>query len=155
MAANHKIKDIIDNKDLITSDDILGKDVIDSKGNNVGMVTQMHIDKTTKSIIGISIDSGFMKPFVYIGIDHIINFGIDSVYIQRTPSSKYLGLTVFDKFGEPIGNVIHVNYDDERDTLVSLTIRAGIKKLEIPHTNVKTIARNVILNVERQEIMDS
>jgi sporulation protein YlmC with PRC-barrel domain len=150
---NYKIKEIADNKDLITSDDILGKDVIDSKGNNVGMVTQMHIDKTTKSIIGISIDSGFMKPFFYIGIDHVINFGVDSVYIQRTPSSKYIGLTVFDKYGDPIGKVIHVGFDDERNSLISITVRAGLKKIDIPHENIKTISRNVILNIEKQDVM--
>lgn len=134
---------------VTTSDDVLGKDVIDAVGNMIGVVTQIHIDKHTKKIIGISIDSGFMKPFVFVGIDLVTNFGVDAVYISRTPSSLYLGLTVFDMYGVTLGKIVDVIFDEQNE-VECIVVKYGVfGKVEIPKAYIKKIVRNAFLNLDR------
>ena len=47
--------------ETITSDDILGKEVIDAEGGFVGVVENVIIDPENVEIIGISIDNGLLK----------------------------------------------------------------------------------------------
>ncbi|MGM5488372.1 MAG: PRC-barrel domain-containing protein [Nanobdellota archaeon] len=139
----------LSNKNLITSDEILGKDVIDNDGNHIGIVTQLHIDKKHKSITGISIDSGFMKPFSFVGIELILNFGIDAIYISKTPSSHYIGLSVFDCYGILVGTIVSAKLDEHKN-LSSIDVRLGLfRKVNLPEYTIKHIARNAILNIEK------
>ncbi|MFO7711427.1 MAG: PRC-barrel domain-containing protein [Candidatus Woesearchaeota archaeon] len=141
-------------KNIITSDDILGKDVIDNEGNHVGIITQLHIDKKKKTITGISIDSGFMKPFAFIGIELVLNFGIDAIYISQTPSSHYLGLAVFDCYGIPVGTITSATLDEHKN-LSSIDVKLGLfKKVTLPEYTIKHIARNAILNIEKDYVYE-
>lgn len=135
---------------IITSDDILGKDVIDISGKYVGVATQMHIDKKEKRLIGLSIDTGFMKPFVFVGVDLIKTFGIDALYIMKTPSSSYPGMKVFDCNGVRLGKVHSVTFD-ENDSLDTVTVRYDfVRKLTIPTEAIQTIRHNIILGVDQE-----
>ncbi|MFP4403437.1 MAG: PRC-barrel domain-containing protein [Candidatus Woesearchaeota archaeon] len=146
-------KELFD-KFIITSDDILGKDVIDSKGNLIGIITKLHIDKKKKKIIGMSIDTGFLKATLFVGINLIINFGIDTVFISHTPKTKYLGLLVFDRKGDYIGKIVNVAMIDENKEIDYLIVKTKFfKKITINNKNIKLIGRNIILNDLKKEII--
>ncbi len=147
-------ENVSNDKNIITSDDILGKDVIDFSGHTIGMITQLHIDKNNKAIVGISIDTGFMKPLVFVGIDLVKNFGVDAIYISKTPSSRYLGLLVFDKNGIQVGKVIKVKLYGS-SAIKSLTISTGlVKKLKIPARYLNKIAINIFLKISIDELSE-
>ncbi|MBU0471698.1 MAG: hypothetical protein KKF89_03675 [Nanoarchaeota archaeon] len=92
-------------KDLITSDDILGKQAVDPDGTILGIVVKLHISNESKKIIGLTVDMGFMKPDLFIGIDFVQHFGVDAVLLNRVPTSKFEGLKVLTFEGTEIGIV--------------------------------------------------
>jgi sporulation protein YlmC with PRC-barrel domain len=145
---------------IITSDDILGKDVVDIDGGIIGIVQQLRIDKNTKNIIGILVDQGFMKPDLYISLDIVQNFGIDSVFLNRTPNPKIKGLNIYDKAGNLMGYVHSV--EEKNDKIISITMKKNQlgKSYLIKSKDIKTIGYNVILkykskNFHPKEIKDS
>ncbi len=135
---------------LITSDDILGKDVIDKKGRYIGVLSILHIEKDAKTITGISIDTGFMRPTVYVGINMINNFGVDAVYISHTPGSRYLGLKVFDKYGVYVGKVRKTRY--KKNLVSHITVKRLFYKVELDVHYVNTLGCNILLNLEKKEV---
>lgn len=141
-------------RNLITSDDILGKDVVDVKGHHIGMITQLHIDSKEKRIIGITIDTGFMRSEVFVGIDLIISFGVDAVYISHTPRSRFIGMMVFDRFGEYIGKVLDVELASDLESISRITVKHGLKKTVLPAAFAKVIARNIILKKTKEDILE-
>lgn len=131
---------------IITSDDILGKEAVDPEGEILGVVMKLHIDKDLKKMTGITIDQGFMKPSLFIGLNYIKNFGVDSVFLSRIPSDKFRGLDVLGPEGELIGKVKGVNA--ERNTVKEIVIvRKGVsmKKMLISASDIHTIGGSVIL----------
>ncbi|MFW6013731.1 MAG: hypothetical protein ACOCQG_01020 [Candidatus Nanoarchaeia archaeon] len=137
-------------KGLITSDDVLGKDVIDSMGRYIGILSVLHIKKDTKALKGISIDTGFMKPSVYVGINKIMNLGIDAIYIKYTPGSRYLDLKVFDKKGGYVGKVIKTDYEG---TIVKrIILRSGFHKLVLDVDHISVLGRNIIIDITKEEV---
>lgn len=89
----------------LTSDDILGKEAVDPEGEILGVVMKLHLDKKAKSILGITIDSGMWKPDLFVGIDFVDTFGIDAIFLNRVPVSKYKGLKIFTYDGSYVGKV--------------------------------------------------
>ena len=112
---------MVKQKSIITSDDILGKETVDAEGEILGVVAKLHIDKSTKKMLGITIDQGFMKPDLYIGMHHVKTFGIDAIFISRTPPDKYKGLKVLTNEGKLIGTVKEVN--TKRQKIESMVCR--------------------------------
>ena len=92
-------------KNIITSDDILGKDVIDSDGDIIGVSSKIHIDARTKQIVGLTVDEGFMKPDLYIGLEYVKTLGVDSLLLKTSPKEKIRGLKVLNSKGNKIGFV--------------------------------------------------
>ncbi|MBR9691880.1 hypothetical protein GOV06_03770 [Candidatus Woesearchaeota archaeon] len=135
-------------KKTITSDDILGKDAVDLDGEILGVTTKLHIDKDSKKLVGITIDSGFMKPDLFIGINYIKNFGIDSVFLGKIPVSKYVGLQVLDSKGKLIGKVKKVH--SKRNKVDSIEISHGLISIH----DIAEIGVSVILK-ERYKIKES
>ncbi len=88
-----------------TSDDILGKEAIDREGAYLGTVMKLHLDREKKSVIGITIDQGFLKPDLFVGIDFVDRFGVDAIFLNRIPFERYHGLSVFTYDGKPSGIV--------------------------------------------------
>jgi len=127
-------------KKIITSDDILGKDAVDPDGQILGVITKMHVDKNSKTITGITIDEGFMKPDLFIGINYVKNFGVDAVFLSRIPPDKYVGLTVFDSKGKVVGKVKRVL--SKRQRISAIQIKKGNI---ISASDIQEIAENVIL----------
>jgi len=138
---------------VITSDDILGKDAVDSGGAILGVVIKLHIDKEHKRITGITIDEGFMKPNLFVGINYIKNFGVDSVFLSRIPTEKYIGLVVLDSKGKEIGVVKKVN--SKRHKVKSIEISRGLReRVLVSSSDIQEIGESVILkpNYKTQKI---
>ncbi len=100
---------MVSKRKIITSDDILGKEAVDPDGEILGIVMKLHIDKESKRLLGITIDKGFMKPDLFIGMHYIKNFGVDAVFLNRIPVTKFKGLDVITSDGKLIGKVKDVN----------------------------------------------
>lgn len=133
--------------DIITSDDILGKDVVDTDGEVIGVVQQIRIDKNSKKMIGIVIDQGFMKPDLFLSLEIIKNFGVDSVFLNRSPKPKIKGLDVYDKLGKKVGFVFDIEEDSKKDTLKAILIKKShlSKSYKIKSKDIKTIGFNILL----------
>jgi sporulation protein YlmC with PRC-barrel domain len=127
-------------KETITSDDILGKEAVDSEGEILGVVVKLHIDKTSKQLVGLTIDQGFMKPDLYVGINNIKQFGVDAVLLNRAPVDKFLGLHVITSEGYKVGVVKQVIKQGN-----SVKVLIIDKDKEIPFSSVKEIGASVVL----------
>lgn len=134
-------------QNIITSDDILGKDVIDSDGEIIGVSTKIHIDNKNKIIIGLTIDQGFMKPDLYIGLEYIRTFGVDSILLNTSPKSKVRGLNVLNSSGKKIGYVIDVSSIGKTNRIKGIIVKekALSKPFLIKSRDVKEIGYSVIL----------
>ena len=136
-------------KEIITSDDILGKEAVDPDGDILGVVVKLHIDKLKRQITGITVDQGFMKPDLFIGLDYVKYFGIDAVLLSKTPEEKFKGLDVLTIHGEHLGKVN--SYRMDKNILKSLIIKStnknyfDSKSVHIPASEIKEIGNSVIL----------
>ena len=132
--------------ELITSDDILGKEIIDSTGEILGVIQKLHIDKQKKEITGVTIDQGFMRPDLFIGLEYIKQFGIDTVFLNTYPKEKIIGMNVIDKNGKQIGHVTDIDYKS-KNKIRAIKVKHGvIQKINtINIQEIKEIGYNVIL----------
>jgi len=128
---------------VITSDDILGKDAVDPDGQILGVITKLHIDKDSKQLVGITIDQGFMKPNLFFGLKYIKNFGVDTVFLSKIPTEKYIGLDVLDEKGKFIGSVKKVT--TKRNKVTSIEVHRGMRKFSIASSDIQEISEGVIL----------
>jgi sporulation protein YlmC with PRC-barrel domain len=131
-------------KDVITSDDILGKKAVDSDGQILGIVIKLHIDNLKKKILGITIDQGFMKPDLYMGLEFIKHFGIDAVLLNEFPFDKLKGLQVYTESGKHLGQV--TKCVTEENQLKEIEYKQMLKKPEIISVSqIKEIGTSVII----------
>lgn len=135
-------------RQTITSDDILGKDAVDPEGEILGVVMKLHVDKAMKKIVGITIDEGFMRPDLFIGIDYVRNFGIDAVFLNRVPAAKFKGLEVITSDGKHVGKVSDVR--TLRHKVDEISVRAGDgilskQKFVVRARDIAEIGEHVIL----------
>ncbi len=133
---------------IITTDDILGKTAVDPYGELLGVVVKLHIDNNTKSLAGITIDQGFTKPDLYVGMDHVKHFGVDAVMLSTIPYHKLKGLHVLNAQGELLGVVKEVGLKDGRISSIAVLKRHGsIKKdvTEILASDIKEIGQAILL----------
>lgn len=131
-------------KNVITSDDILGKKAVDSDGQILGIVITVHIDTNEKKILGITIDQGFMKPDLYIGIDFVKQFGVDAVLLNEFPLSKLKGVKVFTESGKNLGNVINIKQKNNRIQSIIIGKLWG-EKSEIGLSSIKHIGTSIVV----------
>lgn len=134
-------------QNIITSDDILGKDVIDSDGEIIGVSTKIHIDNKNKLIIGLTIDQGFMKPDLYIGLEYIRTFGVDSILLKTSPKSKLRHLNVLDNYGKKIGYVVDVVSLGKTNRFKGIAVKEKpiSKPFMVKSSDIKEIGYSVIL----------
>jgi len=133
--------------DIITSDDILGKDVIDSEGEAIGVSTKIHIDNRKQTIIGLTIDQGFMKPELYVGLEYVKKFGVDSILLNTSPKSKVRGLKVLDSNGKRIGYVDDIINIGKTNRFQGINIKESAfkKAYTVKSKYIKEIGHSVIL----------
>ena len=132
---------------ITTSDDLLGKDVIDCDGEIIGVSTKIHIDNRTKQITGLTIDQGFMKPDLYIGLEYVKTFGVDSILLKTSPKSKIRGLNVLSSCGKKIGVVSDVISIGKTNRIKGIKVKenAFSKHFIIRSRDIKEIGYSVIL----------
>ena len=130
----------------LTSDDILGKVALDPNGGQLGVVIKLHI--THKAIMGITIDQGFTKPDLYVGIDHIKQFGIDAVLIGTIPYERLKGRHVLSSSGKKQGEVKSVLVKEGVLLSLHVTERTGTfshHKEEVKASEIQEIGQHIIL----------
>ena len=104
---------------MITSDDILGKDVLDPDGDALGVVSKLHVDEDTYGVVGLTVDQGFGSPSLYIGIDNVDRVGVDAVLLSKRPLTNVDGKEVYTRDGSYLGRVADVEaVDDAEEALV-------------------------------------
>ena len=134
-------------KTVITTDDILGKDAVDTEGDILGIVMKVHIDKYEKKLVGITIDQGFMKPDLFIGMNYIRNFGVDAVFLNKVPVDKFMGIDVITAEGKVIGTVKNINAKRHKIEEIIIT-KKGIThggKYSIPSSSIDQIGESIVL----------
>ncbi len=138
----------------ITSDDVVGKEVIDVDGEFIGVVEMLHIDPLAVEVVGITVDKGFLRKGLVIGKDYIERVASHAVFLKIRPSYKLKGMMVFDIAGENLGIVTKVNLHGKKNAIESLVVKSGILKGEItiPAELIKNIGYNVLLSVKKEDI---
>ena len=89
----------------ITSDDILGKNVIDIEGKILGVAEKVLIDSKSLDFIGIEVDKGFLKKGITIGKSYIEKITHHAVFLNIKVVYEIKGLKVYDKTGANLGTV--------------------------------------------------
>ncbi|MBM9579207.1 PRC-barrel domain-containing protein [Leptospira sp. 201903070] len=133
---------------IITSDDILGKEALDPEGQILGVVVKLHIDRNEKKITGITIDQGFMKPDLFVGIDFVRTLGVDAILLNTIPFEKYKGLKVLNSDGSEAGIVEEViSKNGKLEFLLVKTSLGPLSKerTKIPSSKIQEIGDKILL----------
>jgi len=136
---------------LITSDDILGKSAVDPEGSILGVVSKVHIEKTDMKIVGITVDMGVTKPDLFIGANFIKEFGKDAILLNRVPTDKFKGLKVMSHHGEYVGKVKDVI--EEKGKLKEFIVSGkGIfgAKYSMTYKDIEQIGERIVLKKDRK-----
>lgn len=138
---------------FLTSDDLLGKKVLDSKGNEIGLSEKIFIDPITFNLTGIQIDKGFLKTGFTISKNYIERVTPHVIFLKTYLLYNIKGMTVFDSLGRKIGIVSKIILVDDRNELKELEVKSNVfKKTKIYPEYIETIGENVILNVKKQDL---
>jgi sporulation protein YlmC with PRC-barrel domain len=142
----------------ITSDDILGKDVIDAQGRFIGVAEKVFIDSKSLDFIGINIDKGFLKTGLMIGKDYIERVTPHALFLNINVAYELKGKKIFDKHGVLIGKVSDVRLEGHKNQIHSLItyplVRGLPKKFAIDSSVIENIGYNIILQVTKDEIIE-
>ncbi len=144
-------------KDLdgaITSEDVLGKDVIDPRGTFIGVTDKLLLNPQTMEVLGISVDKGFLKKGLVIGSGHIKEVTPHAVLLATTPASQIKGMSVFCSEGTRQGIVQEVQLEENSNKILFLLIRTGTfgHEIKIPAGAIEYIESNVMLNTTPEEL---
>ncbi len=139
----------------ITSDDILGKEVIDSEGAFLGIVEKIHFTAKVE-LVGISIDRGFLKKGFSIGIGYINRVTPYALFLNIRPSFLLKGMQVFDNEGANVGVVQEVVLREGTNALDFVFVRIGLgKRIRIQEQLINEIGEGVFLNQSKSALMAS
>jgi sporulation protein YlmC with PRC-barrel domain len=107
---------------------------------------KLHIDKHNKKLIGITIDQGFMKPDLFVGMSYIKNFGIDAVFLSRVPVDKFKGMDIMNAKGKLIGKVASVKSQRHKVTEI-IASKKGISRdrFVIEAKHIQEIGESIVL----------
>lgn len=139
--------------DALTSDDILGKEVIDTEGNFLGVVEKLFIDKINLNFNAIAVDKGLIKKGFVVGKGYIDRVTEHAVFLKTSIAFELKGLQVFDKDGEKVGKVKKVFTYGDKNMIKSVLVSMGINNdLEINSKYIAKIGENIRLNKCWREI---
>lgn len=149
-------KDLSGNKDvlkLISSDDILGKDVIDLEGSQIGIVDVVHIDPINLEFAGVSVDGGFMKNGITIGKKYIDKITSHALFLNIRPAFALRGMLVFDINGALVGKVKDVELLQRQNVIKQLVVSQGFfNKRRISGELVNSVGHNIFLSVTLDDL---
>jgi len=144
------------NTDWMTSDDILGKKVIDVEGAQLGIVDKMFLDKNLIEIVALSIDKGFLQKGLVIGKDYVAKVTEHAIFLNVKPAVGIKGLPVYDKLGVAIGSVSDVQLQDSKNKIQHLRVKSkkviGTDELKIERKLIDQIDKSVTLNITLDEL---
>ena len=138
----------------ITSEDLLGKEVIDSDGSFIGVIEKVLIDPKKLQFVGISIDKGFLRKGFTIGKGYIDKITTHAVFLKIKVSYDVKGKIVFDNEGFIVGRVTAIELYRNKNKIVNIFVRSSLfgKEIMIPAFCIETIGENVMLKVNRLEL---
>lgn len=130
----------------ITSDDILGKDVIDTNGTFLGVVDKLFLTPDTVSVQGISIDKGFLEKGLVVSRKYIERVSKYAVFLNITPLFLLLQKKVYTGTGHYIGIVVDVTQDEGKsNALESLVVKTKTSKREIHSSEIEQVGKSIVL----------
>ncbi len=145
----------ISGKDLdeaVTSDDILGKDIIDVDGKLIGVTEKVFIHPNSLDFIGIEVDKGFLRKGFSIGKDYIERIAKNAVFLNVKVAFEMRGMDVFSSLGEKVGKVSDVELVGNKNEIKSIHVKAEGKDIIVPRNFVDKVEHGVFLNIKKNEL---
>ena len=140
----------------ITSDEILGKEVIDKRGKFIGVVESVLMDAKKLEFVGISVDKGFLKKGLVIGKGYIESVKEHAIFLKIEPVKEIKGKEVFDSDGKTVGTVsdieLYGNKNKIKNIVVVPRLRDSFKKIYILDRGIEMIGESVILKVKKSDL---
>lgn len=140
----------------ITSEDVLGKDVIDMNGVYIGVSDKFYLDPKTMQVLGISVDKGFLRKGFVISTNYISEVTKHAVFLNMGPSTLLKGKLVFGINGARIGKVASVELSHDTNEVAALVVKTGffgITRVRISKEYIKSKDKNIFLNITKSELM--
>ena len=142
-----------DLENAFTSDELLGKDVIDGKGDFIGVVEKVFIDSKTLDFAGISVDKGFLRRSFVIGSGYIRKITKYAVFLKTSIVFQIRSMSVFDRDGKKIGIVKNVILNGSKNSIREVIVRTRLlKTITIPRAYIETLGSNLILNITKNDL---
>jgi len=139
----------------ITSEDVLGKDVIDSGGVLLGVSDKLYLDPKTLNVLGISVDKGFLRKGFVISTEYIEEVASHAVFLNMQPATRMKGMIVFGRNGARIGKVTHVDLVQDTNKVSSIIVKTGFfSSVHVPARHIKSYDKNVFLSISKSELRD-
>lgn len=139
----------------ITSEDVLGKRVIDAAGRFIGVSEKVLIDPNDLTLLGISIDKGVLYKSIVIGKGYVERVTQDAIFLKVPVAFEIKGMTVFDKEGEQMGTVKEITLYEMRNDIKEIKVKTSLFSdlLIIPAGAIDVIGTNVILKINKKELL--
>jgi len=139
----------------ITSDDILGKKVIDAEGNYVGISERILFDEAKMEFIGLGVDKGILSKGVLIGKNYINKITRHAIFLKIRILYEVKGMTVFDRCGRKVGVVSAVKLEGNKNNLKYLEVNLGAfrKNIIVNKELIENISDSVLLNIEKSNLI--
>lgn len=141
----------------LTSEDLLGKDVIDFDSALIGVVEKVLIDPKTLDFVGISVDKGFLRKGITIGRNYIEEIKEHAVFLKIRVSYEVKGKLVFDSEGKVVGRVSSLDLYENMNKIVILIVKRHSilfpgKEIIVPSRYIRTIGGNVMLSIRKEDL---
>ncbi|MFP4112478.1 MAG: PRC-barrel domain-containing protein [Candidatus Woesearchaeota archaeon] len=133
----------------INLQDFVGRNIIDKKGNVIGIVESFRLDPKDLTLEAVEVTKGFFAEDHFIGKDYIAEFNRDGIKLNIVPVTEFINKTVFDTRGNKIGSVKELNKAGPTNQINSLIVNRGLSRedVEINVSDIREIGKNVHLNI--------
>ena len=128
----------------ITSEDVLGKEVIDKNGHILGVSDKLYIEPKTLRVLGISVDKGFLRKGMIISTPYIREVAKHAIFLTIQPFFLLKGKEVFGSHGGRIGKVTSVEAKGNSNDVAAIMVG----DTRIPISEIDVIGKNIILTVD-------
>ena len=138
----------------ITSEDILGKDVIDAEGGFIGVAEKIFINPKSMDFIGISVDKGLIRSGLTVGKNYIDKITDHAIFLKIKVVYDIKGMLVFDKDGKKVGKVSSIDIYGNKNKIKNIYVKPSFhlflfkENIVIPEDCIGNIGDNVILSVK-------
>ncbi len=142
----------------ITSDDMLGKDVIDAEGVFIGVAEKAFIDPDTIEFVGIAVDKGFLRKGLVIGKEYIERIAEHAIFLNIRIAYEIRGMHVFDVNGKELGTIKDLVLTSSGKAIQSILVNSGTKlphkEYNISAKDIENIGYTVRLNITQAYLLD-